>query len=104
MRNETTFRIVDGRPEIETDDGSVYGHELIGYVAPDPGVFYDPSHYRRFTMHDANFIVESGAGVELVMDDEFTSPGDYYSIGLYEGEPKPKMHRGKLVIYIKQKP
>ena len=101
MRSNATFRIVDGRAEIETEDGMVYPQEMIGYVAPDPGSFHDPSRYKRFTREFVSFIQHNSCEVEVVMDDEFTNPDEFSDVGLFEGDPRPKLFRGKLVIHIK---
>ena len=34
------------------------------------------------------------------MIDEFSAPEEYYGVGLFEGEPKPKLHKGKVIIRL----
>jgi hypothetical protein len=75
--------------------------KIIGYMA----IPYSPNSndyiLEPMTASDIDFIIVNDLDIEVEMIDEFTAPDEYADVGLFDGERKPKLHKGKIIIHIK---
>lgn len=101
MKAKATLVLVDDKPTFILEDGTIIETEQIGYIAHTYGLAPEDSFYDRFTKADVDFIVDNDIECEIEMMDEFTNPEEYYGVGLFEGERKPKLHKGKVIIHFK---
>jgi hypothetical protein len=91
----------DGNPSVELSDGTIIGHDLIGWVSNDYDNYTSRTHLERFTLDHAEFIVNNDIEVHVEMEDEFQNPDRYDGVPLFEGHPTPKLHRGKIIMHLK---
>lgn len=101
MREKATLVLVDNEPTFLLEDGTIIETEKIGYIAHNYGLSRDDCFYDKFTKNDVDFIVDNNVECEIEMMDEFTNPEQYENVPLFEGERKPKLHKGKVIIHFK---
>jgi hypothetical protein len=101
MKKEAFIYLVDDKPQVEFEDGTIIDHRSIGYMA----IPYSPNSndyiLEPMTASDIDFIIVNDLDIEVEMIDEFTAPDEYADVGLFDGERKPKLHKGKIIIHIK---
>lgn len=101
MKVKATLTLVDDKPQIELEDGTLIEHKSIGYIAHGWGSHPADTFYDLITPADIHFIISNKIDIEIEMVDEFTNPEDYNGVPLFEGVAKPKMHRNKIIIHLK---
>jgi hypothetical protein len=101
MREKATLVLVDEEPTFLLQDGTVIDSDKIGYVAHTYGLSPEDCFYDKFNAYDITFIIENNVECEIEMVDEFTNPELYENVPLYEGERKPKLYKGKVIIHFK---
>jgi hypothetical protein len=101
MRMPATLTIVDEKPIIELEDGTIIDHKSIGYIAHGWGVHPRDLIYESATIADIDFIVKNNIQIEVEMTDEFSNPEQYSDVGLFEGVRKPKLIKNKIIIHLK---
>lgn len=89
--------MVDDEYTFLLEDGTIIESDKIGWVNVGSMGF---DIYEKFTHEDAQFIIEQEIDCEIEMIDEFSAPEEYQGVGLFEGEPKPKLHKGKVIIRL----
>lgn len=82
------------------EDGTIIGRDKIGWIANNYGNYPEDSFYERFCLDDAFFVVNNSIECEIEMMDEFTNPEHYEDVPLFEGERKPKLYKGKIIIHL----
>lgn len=101
MKAKATFVLVDEKPTFILEDGTIIETEKIGYVAHTYGLSPEDCSYDRFTTADINFIIDNNIECEIEMMDEFSDSDEYDNVGLFEGERKLKLYKGKVIIHFK---
>jgi hypothetical protein len=89
--------MVDDEYTFLLEDGTIIESDKIGWVNVGSMGF---DIFEKFTDEDAQFIIEQEIDCEIVMIDEFTNPEEYNGVPLFEGQPKPKLHKGKVIIRL----
>lgn len=79
------------------EDGTIIESDKIGWVNVGSMGF---DILERFTHEDAQFIIEQEIDCDILMMDEFSDPQEYIDVPLFEGEQKPKLHKGKVIIRL----
>lgn len=100
MREKATLVLVDDEPTFLLEDGTIIETDQIGYIAHCYTAHSSDCFYDKFTKSDVAFIVDNEVDCEIEMMDEFTNSEEYTSEALYEGEKKPRLHKGKVVIHF----
>lgn len=100
MRRRGTLTLVDGKPQIELENGYIIEHKSIGYIAHGWGMHPSDIFYDLITNADINFIISNNITIEVEMIDEFTNPEEYNGVPLFDGELKPKMYKNKVIIHL----
>lgn len=98
MKQRAELVMVDNEYTFVLEDGTILEKEVIGWVA---NKFDNYSFYDKFTANDALFILDNNIECEVEMMDEFSNPEEYAGVPLFEGERKPKTHKGKVIIHLK---
>lgn len=98
MRDKAELVMLDDEYTFVLQDGTIIEREQIGWIVNQIDSQYS---YERFTSYDALFILDNKIECEIEMMDEFTNPEEYYGVPLYEGERKPRLYRGKVIIHYK---
>ncbi len=93
--------LVDDKPEIELEDGTIIEHKNIGYISHTYGNYPMDSFYDLITSADIHFIIKNNIVVEVEMIDEFSNPEEYNGVHLFEGIAKPKKYKNKVIIHLK---
>jgi hypothetical protein len=101
MRSPATLTIVDEKPQVELEDGTIIEHKQIGYIAHGWGIKPTDFIYDLITPSDIEFILQNEIDIEVEMVDEFSSPELYENIPLFEGLAKPKLIKNKIIIHLK---
>ena len=100
MREKAKFVMVDDDYSFVLGDGTVIEKDSIGWIAETYGNSPDDCFYNKFSLDEALFVDSNNIECEIEMTDEFTNPEHYEDVPLYEGERKPKLHKGKIIIYL----
>ena len=101
MKVRATLTLVNDKPQIELEDGTIIEHKSIGYIAHGWGSHPADTFYDLMTYADIDFIINNNIDIELEMIDEFSNPEEYNGVPLFEGVAKPKMYRNKVIIHLK---
>jgi len=101
MRSPASLTIVDGKPQVELEDGTIFEHKQIGYIAHGWGIKPTDFIYDLVTPSDIEFILNNNIAIEVEMVDEFTNPEHYNGVPLFEGVAKPKLIKNKIIIHLK---
>lgn len=101
MKVKATLTLVNDKPQIELEDGTMIEHKSIGYIAHGWGSHPADTFYDLITSADIDFIIKNNIEIQLEMIDEFTNPEEYNGVPLFEGVAKPKMYRNKVIIHLK---
>ena len=81
------------------EDGTVIEKDMIGWVAHTYGNYPEDSFYDKFDIDEAMFVLNNNIECDIEMMDEFTNPEHYEDVPLFEGERKPKLYKGKIIIH-----
>lgn len=101
MTSPAILTIVDGKPQVELEDGTIFEHKQIGYIAHGWGIKPTDFIYDLITPSDIEFILNNDISIEVEMVDEFTNPELYDNVPLFEGLAKPKLIKNKIIIHLK---
>lgn len=101
MRDKVIVAMVEDEPTFILEDGSIVDTSLVGYIANSYGESENDYFYDRITKEDIKFIMDNNIDCEIEMMDEFTNPEMYEDVPLFEGERKPQLHKGKIIIHLK---
>jgi hypothetical protein len=89
--------MVDDEYTFLLEDGTIIESDKIGWVNVGSFGF---EILERFTKEDAKFIIDQDIDCDIKMMDEFSDPQEYIGVPLFEGEQKPKLHKGKVIIRL----
>lgn len=101
MKMPAILTIVDEKPLIELEDGTIIDHKSIGYIAHGWGLHPKDLIYEPITPADIHFITKNNIQIEVEMMDEFSNPESYTDVGLFEGVRKPRLIKNKIIIHLK---
>jgi hypothetical protein len=101
MKEIVTLAMVDEEPTFILQDGSIIDTKLVGYIRSGYDGSIENTFFDRITKDDIKFIMNNNIELEIEMMDEFTNPENYDDVPLFEGERKPKLHKGKIIINLK---
>jgi hypothetical protein len=88
-------------PTIDVEEGTTIEHEQIGFIGHNYGGYPEDVYYEKITKEDIQFILDNEVDCEIEMIDEFLGSGESSDELLFEGELIPKLHKGKVIIYLK---
>jgi hypothetical protein len=100
VKEKVKFVMVDNDYSFILEDGTVIEKDRIGWIAHDYGNYPEDSFYEKFCLDNAFFVANNGIECEIEMMDEFTNPEEYEGVPLFEGERKPKLYKGKIIIHF----
>lgn len=100
LREKARLQQVNGDYSFLLEDGTTIESDKIGWIVNSYGEFPEDSFYEKFTDETANFIFHNDIECEIEMMDEFTNPEEFLDVPLFESEPKPKLYKGKILIYF----
>ena len=101
MKLKCKFRLWDGQPTIDVENGSHIENDKIGYIGNDYGTYPNYLHYEKITKEDIKFILDNDIECEIEMVDEFDIDEDISSDYISSSDLVPKLHKGKVIIYLK---
>ena len=101
MKMKGKLYLVDDKPEIELEDGTIIEYRNIGYISHNYGHHPLDSFYDLITPADIHFIIKNNIVIEVEMIDEFSNPEEYNGVPLFEGIAKPKKYKNKVIIHLK---
>lgn len=100
MRKKCKLRVWDDTTTIDIEDGSVVEENQIGYIGHNYGGYPEDVYYEKITKEDIQFILDNDVECEIEMIDEFLGQGETSEELLFEGDLVPKLHKGKVIIYL----
>ena len=100
MRAKAKLVMVENDYSFVLEDGTVIEKDLIGWIAEMYGNYPEDCFYNKFALDEAIFVANNKIYCEIEMMDEFTNPEHYEDTPLYEGERKPKLYKGKIIIHF----
>lgn len=100
MRLKCKLRLWEEMPTIDIENGTTITHESIGFIGHNFGGFPKDLHYEKITKDDIKFILENEVECEIEMVDEFESDEEINDELMFHGDLTPKLHKGKVIIYL----
>ena len=101
MTERVTLAMIEDEPTFILEDGSIIDTKLVGYISKTYGGHPENSFFDRITKEDIKFIMDNNIELEIEMMDEFTDPELYEDVPMFEGDRKPKLYKGKIIIHLK---
>ena len=101
MTEKVTLAMVEDEPTFILEEGSIIDTKLVGYISNSYGGHTENAFFDRITKEDIRFIMDNNIECEIEMMDEFTDPELYEDVPMFEGERKPKLYKGKIIIHLK---
>lgn len=101
MKDKVIVAMVEDEPTFILEDGTIIDTKMVGYISHNYGIHPEDAFFDRITKDDIRFIMDNEIECFIEMMDEFTNPEFYEGVPLFEGEKKPKLHKGKIIIHLK---